>query len=152
MFATKDQRQKNIVNSVVLAFRGAKNIGIYGVVCSESLKIVRWLQDDKRSSGRHSGQQQQQHTTTLGASPVCKALPARRYKRARYFCHFWTWKRCYLHSFLPVTAPKTCKLYHAFVFEAVFCLDERKKKVGTYAVFKKSNTVKCTKPCKIKVF
>ena len=32
------QRQKIIVNTVAWGFRGAKNIGVYGVVCSESLK------------------------------------------------------------------------------------------------------------------
>ena len=30
---------KNIINIVGLGFRGKKNIGIYGVVCSENLKI-----------------------------------------------------------------------------------------------------------------
>ena len=35
------QRQKNIVNTVVLGFRPAKNIGIYGVFSSESCKNTR---------------------------------------------------------------------------------------------------------------
>ena len=38
IFATKC---KHIVNTVVLGFRGAENIGIYGVFCSESVKKMR---------------------------------------------------------------------------------------------------------------
>jgi len=36
-----NQKQNNIINSVALGFRRAKNIGIYGVFCSESLNKTR---------------------------------------------------------------------------------------------------------------
>ena len=84
------QRQKIIVNTVAWGFRGAKNIGVYGVVCSESLKKA-WkhhLFDDFRPlrdwEKKLQGQQQQQQPppTTNDQQTTNNQQPTRRRRRS----------------------------------------------------------------------
>ena len=75
-------------------------------------------------------------------------------KHCKYRCfgHFWTPKRWYLRSFLPLRAPNPCKLQHFLPFLNRFFVLVNAKNAGIYAFFKKSKIMTWTKPCKKQCF